>query len=392
MKGHIQSQENHMPTAMNRIMPTFLNGSERLLLMITMLIFLFLTAGCGDASGPDANQTETAGSSAPANGESSRLVLYNWEDYLGENTLRQFEEATGIAVELHTYEDDEEIIAAIQSGAFDGDLVILSESVAAEMVKARLLSALDMDVLPNAAHIDPRYLWPDPQTGEHFKFPYLMGTTGLVVNTKYVPEPFDTWGVLWDSKLRGRLAMLNNPFETIAAASFLLGHGINPGPDQLEEIEQKLQEQKPLLVGYLDAVSIETMIVREELWAGLLYSGDGLLAVEQNPDLAFVIPREGCAAWIDVFVMPLHARNKEAALAFINFVHHPEVMGEISSELWTATPNLGARPFTDSEVLRSPIVHPPDEVVRRCEYFDDMGDAESVRQRLKIWSELLADD
>lgn len=375
----------------NAALPSFSSDSSLLLVPMLMLTLLLLSGGCGDSQDPATNQAMTAQQSKTAPAQ-QRLVLYNWEDFLGEHTLQKFEEATGIAVELHIFEDDEEILAAIQSGAFEGDLAILSESVAAEMVKARLLSALDMDALPNAAHIDPNYIWPDEETGELFKFPYLMGTTGLAVNTKHVPEPFDTWGVLWDSRLEGRLAMLNNPFETIAAASFLLGHGINPKPDQLEEIEQKLQDQKQLLVGYLDAVSIEKMLVQEELWAAQIYSGDGLIALEQNQDLAFVIPREGCAAWIEVFVIPLQAQNREAALAFINFAHHPEIMGEISSELWTATPNLAARPFTDPEVLKSPIVYPPAKVLNRCEYFGDKGGSESVRQRLRIWSELMTDE
>lgn len=380
-----------MPTAPHKCMLALANGLKGLLLMSAMLTLVILAASCGDSPVPGTNQTWPAERTETPPVQ-KRLVLYNWENYLGEHTLQRFEEATGITVELHLYEDDEVILAAIQSGAFEGDLVVLSESVAAEMIKARLLSELDMKALPNAAHIDPSYLWPDQETGQLFMFPYLMGTTGLAVNTKHVPEPFDTWAVLWNSRLEGRLAMLNNPFEAIAAASFLLGYGINPTLDQLEQIKHKLKEQKRLLAGYLDAVSIETMLVREELWAAQLYSGDGLIAVKQNQDVAFVIPKEGCAAWIDVFVVPLLARNTESALAFINFVHQPEIMGEISSELWAATPNLAARAFTDPEVLQSPVVYPSANVMERCEYFGDKGGGESVRQRLRIWSELMADE
>ena len=355
-------------------------------------LFLFFVGGCNDAPPPAQTPVASEDRDQLPPPAQPRLILYNWEDYISESVLWQFEEATGITVELRVYADDEDILGAAQSGSFDGDLAILSESVAAEMIKARLLHDLDLDALPNAKHISPEYMWPDPETGRHFKIPYLMGITCLMVNTKHVPGPYNSWRILWEESLRGRVAMLNNPFEVIAVPSLILGHGVNPSGEQLEAIARLLTVQKPLLAGYLSYTEITDLMIRNELWAAQLYSGDGLMAMEQNGDLAFIIPEEGCVAWVDVFVIPLSSANPQDALRFINFIHQPEVMGRLASELWSATPNTPARAFIAPEVLNSPMVNPPQEILARCEYFGDMGGDEAVRQRLQLWSRLVADE
>jgi len=360
------------------------------LALLSVILLVFAAAGCEDA-GDNGDMSRGKAGIAGSAAASSRLVFYNWEEYLGKNTLAQFQEQTGIEVELHTYQDDEEMLAALQSGAISADLIILSEPVAMEMVKARLLMALDMNALPNAAHIASGNLIPDAATGEHYVIPYLMGTTGFLVNAKHIPDHGSSWRLLWDERFKGRMAMLDTPFEVFAAASKMLGYPVNPLPEQLDEVRRALWQQKPLLAGYMDRIVLMEKMVSGEPWAAQMYSGDGLTAVEENPDLIFVIPEEGCAAWVDVLVVPLQSTNVEGALEFINFVHTPEIMGDISSELWAATPNLAAREYISPAVLRSSIVYPLQSALDRCEYFGDMGGAESVRLRLKCWAELIAD-
>ncbi len=226
--------------------------------------------------------------------------------------------------------------------------------------------------------------------GEDYKAPYLEGYTGVVVNTRHVDQSPDSWSVLWDPSLAGQVAMLNNPFEVIGAASLLVGYPLNPEPEHLGEVRDALLEQRPLLVGYLHDTEILNKMASGELWAAQSYSNDALMAMEENPDLVFGFPLEGCAAWVDVFVVPVLARNADAAHAFINFVHTPEIMAGIASELWSATPNLSAREFIDPEVLESPVVHPPRSVRERCTYFGDFGSSESVSSRMKLWAELLS--
>ena len=356
------------------------------------VFFCLLISGCAEQDQKDASYVETE--NQKVRHSQGTLVLYNWEDYIGSRTLSSFEEQTGIKVQLFTYEDDEEVISGIQSGSINPDLVILSESLAREMQTARLLKVINSAEVPNLVHINGEKFKITFDSGHDYHdhiVPYFVGTTGLAVNTRFIPDGYRSWNILWDKRLKGKIAMLNNPFEVAGAASKLLGFPLNPLPEQLPFVRDKLLEQKPLLAGYYDAVTLSSMLVEEEIWAAQIYSGDGLIASELNEDIAFVIPEEGCAIWMDVFIIPQGAENVAQAHKFINYVHEPAVNAEIASELWVKTLNSAAEKYIDPEVIDSPKVNPPDEIIALCEFFGDMGAAESVRGRLQIWSELLSD-
>jgi spermidine/putrescine-binding protein len=345
----------------------------RLFVSIWALLFVF---GCSEQPGPG----------APSDVESSgRLTFHNWEDFIGAETIAEFERETGIKVDLITFDDDEEIIGAMQSGSFEGDLVVVSESLAREMIGARLLQEIEYSRLSNAMHIDPELM--DGPTSP-YAVPYLMGTTGLVVNTRLFPGEARSWGALWDERVQGKIGMLNNPFEVAAVASKLLGYGVNPTPEELSQVRAKLLEQRPLLAGYFGPIEAVVMMISGELIVSQAYSGDALVAVGINPDLKFLIPDEGCVRWTDVFVIPRNGRNTVEAHRFIDFIHRPEVMARIASEVWYATPNLAARPLIDPDVLQCEAVHPPEEVLARCHFLEDMGGGEAVRGRLEMWAEL----
>jgi spermidine/putrescine-binding protein len=325
----------------------------------------------------------------PQVSSSGTLTFYNWEEYIGSQTIAEFERETGITVNLVSFEDDEEILGAMQSGSFDGDLVVVSESLSREMVGAKLLQEIEYARIPNARHIDPA-LMKGSGVRSH-AVPYLLGTTGLIVNARLFPGAVTSWHRLWDERARGRIGFLNNPFEVAAVASKLLGFGVNPTSEQLPLVRAKLLELRPLVAGYFGPMEIVDKMVSGELVISMIYSGDAIKAIELNPDLVYLVPEEGCVAWMDDFVIPKSARNSAEAHRFIDFVHRPEVIGRIASEVRYAPPNLAALPFIDPEVLESPAVFPPAEVMAQCQYFGDMGGGEAVRSRLEIWAELTSD-
>jgi spermidine/putrescine-binding protein len=350
-------------------------------ILFTSFCAVFLLGAC----------TEQAVQTSPTSQATSisTLTFYNWEEYIGSETIAEFERETGIKVDLILFEDDEEIIGAMQSGSFDGDLVVVSESLSREMVGARLLQEIDYSMIPNARHIDPQLMNMD--VVRPYAVPYLMGTTGFIVNTRLFPGETRSWGALWDERARGRIGMLNNPFEVAAVASKLLGYGVNPDNEQFPLVRAKLLEQKPLVAGYFGPMEVVDKMVSGELLISQVYSGDALMAMERNPDLEYVVPVEGCVSWMDDFVIPKSARNSIEAHRFIDFIHRPEIIGRIASEVWYATPNLAATPFIDSEVLQSKAVFPPAEVQAKCQHFGDMGGGDEVRGRLEVWAELTSD-
>jgi spermidine/putrescine-binding protein len=366
---------------MTRLQP----AAARLLGLV--LLFLLAAAGCGQEEPKEAQGTGQDESAA-----GGTIHFYNWNDYSGEGVLDRFTAETGIEVELREFEDEEAILAAIVSDPDGADLAVVSGSLIGEMIGAKLVRPLDFERIPNAKHIEERYRTAayDPQG--RYTVPYFWGTTGVVVNRAVVPETETSWRPLFDPAYADRIAMLNNPFEVLGAASLLLGFGVEPKSDtEFAAARSLLLEQRPLLSGYLESHEIVERMVSGELVAAQIYSGEGLTATDRNEDLEFYIPAEGAPIWVDLFVIPSQATNPEAAHALINFMQRPEIMGELASLYWYATPNTAALEHIDPEVLTSPAVFPPPEVLSRLKFFasgtkDELG--ETIRKTMRIWTEL----
>jgi spermidine/putrescine transport system substrate-binding protein len=358
---------------------------SRLMKSIFLFTGLILIFGCSNE--PD---KMTAGTETPAKTmENKTLVLYNWEEYIGSKTLENFEKETGIHVQEIYFQDEEEMLGAVQSDLKAYDLVVCSGDLVREMQEAKILAQLDFSKIPNFKYISKQYINRPSDPEQKYSIPYLWGTTGMVVNTKYIKEDTDSWQVLFNQRYKGKTAMLNNSFEVMSAASKLLGYSINDiSAEKFAKMKPMLHEQKPLLQGYLDAVTIKDLLIEEKLWAAQIYSGEGLTAVDENENLAYVIPKEGAPIWVDHFAMPRHAQHKEEAHIFLNYILRPEVNAAIASELWYATPNEAATPHMDPEVTQSASVYPTADVRARCEPYGDTGEATPTFTR--IWTDLLA--
>ena len=324
---------------------------------------------------------------------SKALNIYNWEDYFGETTLSDFEEKFGVKVNLETFEDEEELIAAIRSHPDKYDVVITSDDNIRECMEMRSLAEIDADNIPNIKNIDPRFRNPYFDPGHRYSVPYLWGTTGIAVNRKFIKEDEDSWSILWNPKYKGKIAMLNSPDEVMGGALKYLGYPLNTrDPSKLEEARQKLFEQTPLITGYLDCITIRDKLISNELWAAHIYSGEGMFAADKNDALEYIIPKEGTSMWIDCLAIPRDAKHKYAAEVFINYILDPKVSAKIANYLWYANCNLAARDYTDEEILKSPSVYPPKEVLNRCAFYRAAGSAEQERHFYQIlyktWSEL----
>ena len=149
--------------------------------------------------------------------ETKTLVLYNWEEYIGSKTLENFEKETGIHVQEINFQDEEEMLGAIQSDLKAYDLIVASDDLIREMQKAKILALLDFSKIPNFKYISKQHINRSCDPEQKYSIPYLFGTTGMVVNTKYIKEDTDSWQVLFDKRYKGKIAMLNNSFEAMSA-------------------------------------------------------------------------------------------------------------------------------------------------------------------------------
>lgn len=351
---------------------------KRLSLIISSL-FLICSCLCSPALAQQPQPTD--------NTQEKVLTLYNWTDYLGPDTLKNFEAETGIKVQELYFDDEEEIMGAIISNPSAYDLVVTSGDNLRAMREAKMLAEIDYSKIENFNNIDDAYrnMFFDPE--QKHSVPYLIGTTGVVINTKYIPEDTTSWAVLYDENYKGKIGMLNNVYEVIATAAKQLGYSINStDKKELEEIHQILLKQLPLIHGYHGPDKMTELLRDETIWVAHLYSGESIELMDEDEKFIYFIPEEGAPIWIDSFAIPRRSKLKDEAHAFLNYILRPDVNAEIASHLWYATPNKAAEKLLDKELLESEEAYPPEEVKARCEFFGTIGEAEPTYYR--IWRDL----
>ena len=323
------------------------------------------------------------------------LRIHNWEDYLAPEVVSEFERRFAAKVEIVTFADEEEAVEQLGGTGVPFDLVILSGNAVRRALESSLLAEIDRDQVRNLKNIDKPFRMPFYDTQAKFHVPYLWGTTGIVVNRARIKEAGKGWEILWDQGLKGKIAMLNSPEEVFGAALTSLGYSMNSvEPAQLERVREHLLVQKPLLAGYLESTEIRDRLVSGKLWAAQIYSGDAMAAIEKNADLAYIIPPQGAARWVDNLVIPANARNRDLALAFMNLILEPEIGALNASEMGSASPNAAAVPFMDKDLLANPAVYPPDEIAARLETLFERG-ASAERDARRhfvgdVWAKLTA--
>lgn len=311
------------------------------------------------------------------NHSGEKVIVYNWGEYLDPKTIELFEEETGISVTYEEYETNEIMYPKIVSQAIAYDVVCPSDYMIQRMIENDLLAEINWDNIPNIKNMDPTYMEQsksfDPKN--KYSVPYCVGTVGILYNKSMVKEPVDSWDILWNPTYKDSILMQDSVRDAFAVALKRLGHSINSTEvDQLAAAAEDLMEQKPLVQAYV-VDQVRDKMIGNEAALGVIYSGEAGYTKRENPDLEYVIPKEGSNVWIDSWVIPKNAQNKENAEKFINFMCRPEIALMNFEYLTYSTPNLKAREMIEDEEIRnSKILFPEPEDLSNCETFQFLGD------------------
>lgn len=311
------------------------------------------------------------------NHSGEKVIVYNWGEYLDPKTIELFEEETGISVTYEEYETNEIMYPKIVSQAIAYDVVCPSDYMIQRMIENDLLAEINWDNIPNVKNMDLTYMEQsksfDPEN--KYSVPYCVGTVGILYNKSMVKEPVDSWDILWNPKYKDSILMQDSVRDAFAVALKRLGHSINSTEvDQLAAAAEDLMEQKPLVQAYV-VDQVRDKMIGNEAALGVIYSGEAGYTKRENPDLEYVIPKEGSNVWIDSWVIPKNAQNKENAEKFINFMCRPEIALMNFEYLTYSTPNLKAREMIEDEEIRnSKILFPEPEDLSNCETFQFLGD------------------
>jgi spermidine/putrescine-binding protein len=321
------------------------------------------------------------------------LNLYAWSEYIPQALLDGFTQQTGIKVNYDTYSSNEELLAKLQAGASGYDVIIPSDYTVTIMTKQGLLEPLDRSKLSNFSNLDPNVLDQEYDPGNQYTVPYQWGTSCLVVDTGKVTRPITKWADLWDPEFKGKVVLLDDEREVLGMVLMVLGYDKNStDPAQLEEAKQKFMELKDN-VKLFDSDSPKTALLSGEVWLGQTWNGEAALAHQENPDIAYVIPEEGCTVWFDNLAIPKGAPHPDAALAFINYVLDPQASILITEEFPYSNPNKAAlelmkteKPDMYESYMGFSATNPSVEDMGRLHVIKDVGDATSLWDR--VWTEV----
>ena len=317
-------------------------------LSIVIVLTVSLFSGCSKASDPNTKV----------------LNLYNWGDYIDPSLIDKFEKETGIKVNYSTYDTNEIMYAKIKDGSSNYDLVIPSDYMIEKMIKENLVEKLDFNNIPNYKYIgkDFRNLSYDPK--DQYSVPYMWGTIGIVYNTKIVKKPVDSWNILWDKDYK---------------ALKKLGYSMNSeNPEQIKQAANALIEEKPLVQAYM-VDEVKDAMVSGEAAVAPVWSGDASVITSQNPDIKYVIPKEGSNKWFDALVIPKGSKHKKEAEMFINFLCDPENALQNVEYIGYQTPNTKTFEMLPEDMKEE---YPTKEELSKCQVFTDLN-----KETLKLYND-----
>lgn len=321
---------------------------------------------------------------------SEKVVVYNWGEYLDPEVLTLFEQETGIDVVYEEFETNEILYPKISSGAIAYDVICPSDYMIQRMIENNLLAEINFDNIPNIKNIGKDYMEQSRQFDPENKYsvPYCWGTVGILYNKTMVDEPITSWSVLWDEKYKDNILMQDSVRDAFGVTLKYLGYSLNSTDlDELTEARDLLIKQKPLVQAYV-IDQVRDKMIGNEAAIGVIYSGEAIYTQKENPDLEYVIPEEGSNIWIDSWVIPKNAENKENAEKFINFLCRPEIALMNFEYITYSTPNSEARKLIEDEAIRnSEIAFPDLSKYDNLETFQYLG-TEADQTYGELWNQV----
>lgn len=326
------------------------------------------------------------GNKASDNGE---VIVYNWGEYIDPETLTMFEEETGIKVIYDEFETNEIMYPKVATGASAYDVICPSDYMISKMIENDLLQEINFDNIPNYSYIDPAYLEQSKEFDPENKYsvPYTCGTVGILYNTTMVDDPVDSWNILFDEKYSGNILMQDSVRDAFMVVEKMLGYSLNTTDDkELNEAKELLIKQKPLVQAYVVDQARDKMIGGEAAMA-VIYSGEYLYCKNENEDLEYAIPKEGTNVWIDSWVIPKNAPNKENAEKFINFLCRPDIAKMTFDYITYAVPNTGAFELIDEEIRTDTALFPDIASFQNLETYKYIGEDGDEKYN-ELWKEV----
>lgn len=294
--------------------------------------------------------------------------FYNWDTYIGETTLEDFTKATGIEVQYDLFADNDELFAKLKNGNPGYDLIVPTNDYVERMIVAEMLAPLDHSKIPNIKNVDENFMKAAFDPGRKFSLPYMWGTIGIGYRKSKVDSVPDSWAdVLASDKYAGRIALLSEAGNVFGMALKLMGKSLNDWTDEnIAAAEAMIIKQKPHIAAFAPDNG-QDLLLAGEVDLAMEWNGDILQVMEEDDDIAYVVPKEGGLVWEDALCLPKGGPNPEGAHAMINYLLDAEVGKDLAEYIYYATPNAAAKALTEEDYRNNPAIFPSDETLSKCE-------------------------
>ena len=337
-----------------------------------------MLAACGATSAPTASSTI-----GPIESE---LSLYNWDQYLNPDTLKQFQaKYPSLQVNTATYASNEDMLAKIEAGAKGYDIVVPTGYMVQIMIQKNLLLPLDYRQVPNFSHIDSIFRNPGYDPNSKHSVPKDWGTTGFGIRTDKL-APMTTWKEFFAnaSQYKGKVSVLDGATETVGMA--LKSHGFSYNSDkdsELSKARDTLLNFKPY-VGKITSTDYKADLTTGNTWVAMGWNGDfeALKGQTPAPPVQYTVPADGAELWIDCWAVLASAPHPVAAHTFINFLLDPKIVAQEIGFTYYAQAETDARQYMPDAIKSDPIIFPSDQALQPLETRKATPNGQKMRDQI----------
>ena len=367
--------------------------------ILTAGVALSLLAACGGK--------EQGAQTADAGGEAKVLNVYNYSDYIAEDTIPNFEKATGIKVAYDVFDSDEMVETKLLTGDSGYDIVVPTLNFFGRQIQAGVFLPLDKSKIPNLANLDPevmaRIASQDPEN--KYGVPYMMGTTGIGYNVAKLKERFGgstdiagSWDLVFKPENIARMkdcgvTILDTPADMIPIALHYLGqdpHSTDPAT--IQKAADLLKSIRPYVQNFHSSQYVGSLANGSTClvvgWSGdIIQARDRAEEAGNGVEVAYSIPKEGAPQWFDMLAIPKDAKHPENAYAFINYLLEPQVAANNTNVTHYANPVKSATPLVDAAIREDRTIYPPQDVAAKM-FTYAINPPEVDKLYTRLWTEI----
>ncbi|MDO5755553.1 MAG: spermidine/putrescine ABC transporter substrate-binding protein [Tissierellia bacterium] len=316
------------------------------------------------------------------------VYLYNWGEYLDPGIKEDFYRETGIKVIEDNFVQNEDMYMKISTNPTQYDLVIPSDYMVERLIKEDYLDTIDYSKLENFKYIHQDFQNMDYDPENKYTIPYFWGTVGIIYDPEMTGREINSWKDLFTEEFKDEIIMMDSMRDTIGVALLKNGYSMNSrDPEELEVARQDLIRQKEWVLAYL-VDETKSLMVNKEAAIAVMYSGDAMIALDENPNLKYIVPEEGTNLWFDCLTLLKGGRNKDNAMKFIDYLLRPDVAAKNSRFVGYSTPNDKALEIMGDDFINNPVYHPDLTKIKHLETFRDPSDF--IEDYEDIWADLKA--